>query len=116
MTTSNLGKNLAKSRAAAYGVNTRSVASINGVVSSDQKLDAKDQPRGFFADQFEASLLVEPSLELNLHQNRSNFEAHYQGTGPEIWRQSGGRLDAFVSGAGNIRHQVPQTNVLTLGR
>jgi cysteine synthase A len=46
-------------------------------------LDAK--PRGFFADQFE---------------NESNFMAHYEGTGPEIVRQTGGRYDAFVSGAG----------------
>ena len=48
--------------------------------------DAFDRkPRGFFADQFE---------------NESNWQAHYNGTGPEILRQSGGRLDAFVSGAG----------------
>lgn len=77
--------NLAKSKAAAYGTNARSLPGLDGVVSSDQDLDAKDQPRGFFADQFE---------------NRSNFEAHYQGTGPEIWRQSGCKVDAFVSGAG----------------
>lgn len=77
--------NLAKSKAAAYGTNARSLPGLDGVVSSEQDLDAKDQPRGFFADQFE---------------NRSNFEAHYQGTGPEIWRQSGCKVDAFVSGAG----------------
>ncbi|PWN51822.1 PALP-domain-containing protein [Violaceomyces palustris] len=41
--------------------------------------------RGFFADQFE---------------NPSNFWAHYRNTGPEIWRQTGGLLDAFVAGAG----------------
>ena len=33
-------------------------------------------------------------------QTPSNFRAHYKGTGPEIWRQTCGRLDAFVSGAG----------------
>ncbi|RDB25008.1 Cysteine synthase 2 [Hypsizygus marmoreus] len=43
------------------------------------------KPRGYFADQFE---------------NRSNFDAHFDGTGPEIWRQTNGRVDAFVSGAG----------------
>jgi len=42
-------------------------------------------PRGYFADQFE---------------NKSNFDAHYGGTGPEIWRQTNGHLDAFVTGAG----------------
>ncbi|KAF9497988.1 PALP-domain-containing protein [Pleurotus eryngii] len=47
--------------------------------------DIISKPRGFFADQFE---------------NKSNFEAHFDGTGPEIWRQTDGRVDAFVSGAG----------------
>lgn len=47
--------------------------------------DLTSKPRGFFADQFE---------------NKSNFYAHYEGTGPEIWRQTNGKLHAFVSGAG----------------
>lgn len=40
---------------------------------------------GFFADQFESG---------------SNHAAHASSTGPEIFSQTGGRLDAFVSGAG----------------
>jgi len=39
----------------------------------------------FFADQFE---------------NRSNFDAHFTGTGPEIWRQTNGEIVGFVAGAG----------------
>ena len=41
--------------------------------------------RGYFADQFE---------------NEANWQAHYDGTGPEIFCQCGGNLDAFVAGAG----------------
>ena len=41
--------------------------------------------RGFFADQFE---------------NESNWRAHYNGSGPEIYAQCNGKLDAFVAGAG----------------
>ena len=41
--------------------------------------------RGYFADQFE---------------NEANWLAHFEGTGPEIYRQCGGHLDAFVAGAG----------------
>ncbi|GKZ75443.1 hypothetical protein AnigIFM56816_000096 [Aspergillus niger] len=41
--------------------------------------------RGFFADQFE---------------NESNWRAHFSGTGPEIYAQCEGKLDAFVAGAG----------------
>lgn len=40
---------------------------------------------GFFADQFE---------------NLANFRAHYEDTGPEIWEQVGGKLDAFIAAAG----------------
>lgn len=52
---------------------------------ADQAESLENKPRGFFADQFE---------------NPSNFWAHYYGTGPEIWRQTGGMMDAFVAGAG----------------
>jgi cysteine synthase A len=41
--------------------------------------------RGFFADQFE---------------NTSNYLAHQETTGPEIYSQTNGKLDAFVAGAG----------------
>ena len=34
-------------------------------------------------------------------KNESNFKAHYNWTGPEIWRQTSGKVDAFVSGAGS---------------
>ncbi|MBD3258554.1 pyridoxal-phosphate dependent enzyme [candidate division GN15 bacterium] len=32
--------------------------------------------------------------------NQSNIEAHYTLTGPEIWRQTGGRIDCFLAGIG----------------
>jgi len=51
---------------------------------------SEDAPRGFFADQFE---------------NIANFSAHFESTGPEIWRQTNGNIDAFVSGAGEIPFQ-----------
>ncbi|KAL2754982.1 hypothetical protein ACRALDRAFT_1064726 [Sodiomyces alcalophilus JCM 7366] len=44
-----------------------------------------DGSHGFFADQFESP---------------ANWHAHFEGTGPEIWAQMGGQLDAFVAGAG----------------
>jgi cysteine synthase A len=33
-------------------------------------------------------------------ENRSNVDAHYTGTGPEIWEQTGGQIDGFVDFVG----------------
>ncbi len=37
---------------------------------------------------------------LNQHSNRDNARAHYATTGPELWEQTGGELDAMVIGVG----------------
>ncbi len=44
-----------------------------------------ETPGAFMADQF---------------HNQANPEAHYRTTGPEIWRQTGGRITHFVASAG----------------
>ncbi|ERN17740.1 cysteine synthase 2 isoform X2 [Amborella trichopoda] len=68
---------------------TRAIDSLpNGHVSPDISpafVFPNDCKGGFFADQFE---------------NLANFRAHYEGTGPEIWAQTGENLDAFVAAAG----------------
>jgi cystathionine beta-synthase len=40
------------------------------------------------------------SFYVNQYFNRDNVEAHYQLTAPEIWEQTGGKIDAFVAGLG----------------
>lgn len=36
----------------------------------------------------------------NQFYNETNAEAHYQSTGPEVWTQTGGEVDALVAGVG----------------
>jgi cysteine synthase A len=51
-----------------------------------QELDAKEPAGAIWANQFD---------------NVANREAHAQGTGPEIWRQTDGKVDGFVSAVGS---------------
>ncbi|PYH81695.1 PALP-domain-containing protein [Aspergillus uvarum CBS 121591] len=54
-------------------------------LAQEQTASSTASGRGFFADQFE---------------NEANWRAHYNGTGPEIYAQCNGKLDAFIAGAG----------------
>jgi cystathionine beta-synthase len=38
---------------------------------------------------------------VNQFANEANVKAHYEGTGPEIWAQLKGQVDAFVAGVGS---------------
>ncbi|KAF2750624.1 PALP-domain-containing protein [Sporormia fimetaria CBS 119925] len=53
--------------------------------AAEHTADPLKPGRGLFADQFETE---------------ANWRAHFTGTGPEIYDQTGGHIDAFVSGAG----------------
>lgn len=58
------------------------------------------------------------------HNNRENNEAHYRSTGPEIWEQMEGRLDAVVIGMGTggtvggvgrfLKEQDPKVKVVAV--
>jgi cysteine synthase A len=52
--------------------------------------------------ELEAQRITEERGAFRSHQfeNHSNVAAHYTGTGPEIWDQTGGELDAFVDFVG----------------
>ncbi len=51
-----------------------------------EELDSKESAGAIWANQFD---------------NVANREAHYRSTGPEIWRQTDGRVDAFICSVGS---------------
>jgi cysteine synthase A len=67
---------------------------------------ALNDPNGFYIDQF---------------FNKVNYNTHYNETGPEIWKDLNGKVDAFVSSAGTggtiggislfLKHKNPQTKI-----
>lgn len=49
----------------------------------------------------------------NQYENINNPEAHYKTTGPEIWEQTNGKLDAFVAGMGRfLKEKNPKIKII----
>jgi len=73
---------------AAFGaelVLTNPLEGTDGAIRAVRELYASDPERYFYPDQY---------------SNDSNWKAHYDGTGPEIIEQTGGRVTHFVAGLG----------------
>jgi len=83
---------------------------------------APDDPRSYYSVSRRLAEETPNSFYANQYANPANPRAHYAATGPEIWEQTGGRLDIFaaalgtggtISGAGRyLKEQSPQVRVL----
>ncbi len=72
----------------AFGANlvlTDPRLSSDGAILKARELYQQDPAKYFYPDQY---------------NNPANWKAHYQSTGPEIWRQTHGRITHFVAGLG----------------
>jgi cysteine synthase B len=72
----------------AYGVElvfTDAAEGSDGAIVAVRELAAREPQRYFYADQY---------------NNPANWQAHYYGTGVEIWDQTQGRVTHFVAGLG----------------
>ncbi len=61
---------------------------------------AADSPESYYSVAKRIAAETPNSFYLNQYHNPDNIEAHYRLTAPEIWEQTGGKLDAFVAGIG----------------
>lgn len=63
-------------------------------------LTSFDDPAHFYHEAERIAVEIPGSVLGSQFENRANFRAHFEGTGREIWDQTRGKLDAFVSSAG----------------
>jgi cystathionine beta-synthase len=59
-----------------------------------------DSPESYYSVAKRIAAETPNSFYVNQYHNVDNVEAHYLLTAPEIWEQTGGKLDAFVAGLG----------------
>ncbi len=81
-----------------------------------------DSPESYYQVADRLTEEIPGAFQPNQYRNQANPEAHYRTTGPELWRQSGGRLTHFVAGVGTggtitgvgryLREQKPDIQVI----
>jgi len=69
------------------------------VVVTPTNVPAED-PRSYYETAKRLARETPGAFYLNQYHNPDNIEAHYKITGPEIFEQTGGKVDCFVSGLG----------------
>lgn len=59
-----------------------------------------DNPDSYYGVANRLAAEIENSFQPNQYFNEANPRAHYETTGPEIWRQTDGEIDVLVAGVG----------------
>src|SRR6201994_3704932 len=81
-----------------------------------------DSPQSYYRVADRLTEEIPGAFQPNQYFNPANPQAHYESTGPELWRQSGGRITHFVCGVGTggtitgvaryLREQNPAVEVI----
>ena len=69
------------------------------VIVCPTNVDPED-PRSYYSVSSRLEREVPNSWKANQYDNLSNLRAHYEQTGPEIWKQTGGKVTHLVVGVG----------------
>ena len=60
----------------------------------------RESPQSYYSVADRLAREVPGAFQPNQYFNERNPEAHYRTTGPELWRQTEGKIDVFVTGIG----------------
>jgi len=60
----------------------------------------RDSPESYYSVADALTRQIPGAFQPNQYFNANNPLSHYETTGPEIWRQTGGKIDYFVAGVG----------------
>src|SRR5215510_9636639 len=69
------------------------------VVVTPTNVEPED-PRSYYSVAKQIVADTPNSILANQYHNPVNTQTHYDSTGPEIWRQTAGKIDVFVTGMG----------------
>jgi cystathionine beta-synthase len=76
----------------------------------------RDSPESYYSVADRLTREVPNAFQPNQYFNPMNPKTHYESTGPEIWRQTGGKITHFVAGVGTggtvsgISHYLKEQN------
>lgn len=60
----------------------------------------RESPDSYYSVADRLTREIPGAFQPNQYFNPNNPESHYETTGPEIWRQTGGQIECFVAGVG----------------
>ncbi|HLK61731.1 MAG TPA: cystathionine beta-synthase [Chthonomonadaceae bacterium] len=60
----------------------------------------RESPDSYYSVAERLAHEIPGGFQPNQYFNPNNPQSHYETTGPEIWRQSGGKIDCFIAGVG----------------
>jgi cystathionine beta-synthase len=60
----------------------------------------RESPESYYSVAARLSSEIPGAFQPNQYFNPANPQTHYDTTGPEIWEQTGGKIDVFVAGVG----------------
>src|SRR6266513_1337074 len=75
----------------------------------------RSSPQSYYSVADRLTREVPGAFQPNQYFNKRNPEAHYRSTGPEIWRQTDGRITDLVTGTGTgrfLKEQKPKMRVI----